>query len=68
MAKTIFVANLPFSTDETELRALFESVGSVVMEDDADYERAVEKFSGYRHRGRQLVVNEARLRETAGRS
>ena len=30
MAKKLYVGNLPFSTDETELRELFESHGSLV--------------------------------------
>jgi RNA recognition motif-containing protein len=83
MAKTIFIANLSFTTDEPELRALFEAAGRVesvriaydkgtqrhrgfgfvVMENDAGHERAIGTFAGYRHHGRELVVNEARARE-----
>lgn len=85
MARTIFIANLPYTTDEAELRALFETVGSVesariaydrgtqrhrgfgfvVMREDTDHDRAIERFSGFRHQGRELVVNEARPRESS---
>jgi cold-inducible RNA-binding protein len=85
MARTIFVANLPYTTDELELRSLFETVGGVesariaydrgtqrhrgfgfvVMRNDADHDRAIERFTGYRHQGRKLVVNEARPREAS---
>lgn len=83
MSRTIYVGNLPFSTDEPELQALFETIGGVqstrialdretqrprgfgfvVMRNDADHERAIERFNGHQHRGRTLVVNEARPRE-----
>jgi cold-inducible RNA-binding protein len=36
----------------------------VEMEGDEAYGRAIQAFSGYRFKGRDLVVNEARARET----
>jgi RNA recognition motif-containing protein len=85
VSRTIFVANLPYSTDDQELKELFQGAGPVesariaydrgtqrhrgfgfvVMETEEAHDRAVATFSGYRFKGRDLVVNEARPRHAA---
>jgi RNA recognition motif-containing protein len=53
MARTIFVANLPYTIDEPALRTLFETVGRVETARIA-YDRGTQ-----RHRGFGFVVMES---------
>jgi RNA recognition motif-containing protein len=40
--------------------------GFVVMNNDAEARKAIESLNGFDYKGRELIVNEARPRETSG--
>lgn len=83
MSVKLYVGNLPFSTNEDELRTLFAQAGTVVsvavikdrysgeskgfgfieMESQADAQKAISQFNGFKLGDREIKVNPARPRE-----
>lgn len=77
-SKSLYVGNLPYSTTEAGLMALFEAYGSTsarivegrgfgfVDVDEAQMAQAIEDKNNSQLDGRTIVVNEARPREDRG--
>src|SRR6266404_4564485 len=69
MAKKLYVGNLSYSVDSSELEQLFGAHGQVLSAqviNDQETDAAVAALNGQQHDGRALTVNEARPREDRG--
>jgi cold-inducible RNA-binding protein len=84
MSFRLFVGNLPYDSDETEIRELFSKAGQVTnlsipvdretgkrrgfafieFAEKAQADEAIRLFSNQPFKGRNLIVNEARARES----